>query len=129
VAHPLELAARPPDDIGLDPLQGRTQRRPVEVAVVGDPTADARVVHLGQLSHGFITAVMQRPAADIAADARRRLRAGGGQETVREDAPFRFHPHDLSGSKLETEKVEVDVEEAAAPVNIFAVDNLRLLRM
>src|SRR5438094_489593 len=25
VAHPLELAAYPPDDIGIDPLQGRTQ--------------------------------------------------------------------------------------------------------
>src|SRR6266851_3368208 len=41
VAHPLELAAYPPDDIGIDPLQGRTQLRLVEVAVVGDPASDA----------------------------------------------------------------------------------------
>ena len=39
VAHPLELAAYPPDDIGIDPLQGRTQLRLIEVAVVGDPAA------------------------------------------------------------------------------------------
>jgi hypothetical protein len=41
VAHPLELAAYPPDDIGIDPLQGRTQLLLIEVAVVGDPAADA----------------------------------------------------------------------------------------
>src|ERR1700704_284215 len=72
---------------------------------------------------------MQRPAADIAADARQRLRTGGGLETVREDASVRLHPHDLSGSKLEAEKVEVDVGEVASPVHILAVDDLRLLRM
>src|ERR1700751_6292941 len=81
VAHPLELAAYPPDDIGIDPLQGRTQLRLVEVTVVGDPAADARVVHLGQLGQGFVAAVMKRPAANLAADARQRLRSGGGLET------------------------------------------------
>src|SRR5215831_4454274 len=129
VAHPLELATCPPDDIGIDPLQGRTQLRLVEVAVVGDPAPNARVVHLGQFSQGLVAAVMQRPAPDFPADARQRLRAGGGLETVREDAPIRLHPHDLSGSKLEAEKVEVDVGEVAPPVHILAVDDLRLLRM
>src|SRR5437764_3843324 len=128
MAHALELAACPPDDIGIDPLQGRTQLRPVEVAVVGDPAADARVVHLGQLGQGFIAAVVQRPAADIAADARQCLRASRGLEAVREDAAIRLHPHYLSGSKLEAEKVKVDVGEVAAPVHILAVDDLRLLR-
>src|ERR1700739_2889949 len=52
VTHPLELAAYPPDDISIDPLQGGTQLRPIEVAVVGDPAADARVVHLGQFGQG-----------------------------------------------------------------------------
>src|ERR1700740_223819 len=52
VTHPLELAAHPPDDISIDPLQGGTQLRPIEVAVVGDPAADARVVHLGQFGQG-----------------------------------------------------------------------------
>ena len=70
VAHSLELATRPPDDIGIDPLQGRTQLRLVEVTVVDDPAADARVVHLRQLRQGLVAAVMQRPAADISADPR-----------------------------------------------------------
>src|SRR6195256_3348786 len=114
VAHPLELATCPPDDIGIDPLQGWTQLRLVEVAVVDDPATDARVVHLGQLGQGFVAAMMKRPAADISADARQRLRAGGGLETVREDAAVRLHPHDLSGSKLEAQKVKVDVGKVAA---------------
>src|SRR5215468_261010 len=92
VAHPLKLAAYPPDDIGIDPLQGRTQLRLIEVAVVGDPAADARVVHLGQFGQGLVAAMMKRPAADIPADARQYLRADGGLETVREDAPVRLHP-------------------------------------
>ena len=73
--------------------------------------------------------MMKRPAADISADARQCLRADGGLETVREDAPVRLHPHYLSGSKLEAEKVKVDVGKVAAPVDILAVDDLRLLRM
>src|SRR5215471_12348383 len=129
VAHPLELAAYPPDDIGIDPLQGRTQLRLVEVAVVGDPAADARVVHLGQFGQGLVAAMMKRPAADIPADARQCLRADGGLETVREDAPVRLRPHYFSGSKLEGEKVKVDLGKVAAPVDILAVDDLRLLRM
>src|SRR5215475_3379633 len=129
VAQSLELSTCPPDDIGIDPLQGRTQLRLVEVTVVGDPAADAWVVHLGQLGQGFVAAVMKRPAANLAADARQRLRAGGGLETVREDAPVRLHPHDLPGAKLETQKVEVDVRGVAAPVHILAVDDLRLLWM
>src|SRR5215475_3163646 len=129
VAHPLELATGPPDDIGIDPVQGRTQLRLVEVTVVGDPAADARVVHLRQLSQGFVAAVVQRPAANIAPDALQCRRAYGWLETVREDAPVRLHPHDLPGSKLEAEKVKVDVGEVAAPVHILAVDDLRLLGM
>src|SRR6516225_7820187 len=56
--QPLELAARPADDIEIDPLQGRTQLRLVEVAVVVDPAANAWVVHLGQLLQGFVAAMM-----------------------------------------------------------------------
>src|SRR5437870_11376379 len=78
VAHPLELATRPPDDIGIDPLQGRTQLRLVEVAVVGDPAADARIVHLSQFGQGLVTAMMKRPATDVAADARQALGLAAG---------------------------------------------------
>src|SRR5262249_11770028 len=38
--QPLELAARPADDIEIDPFQGWTQLRLVEVAVVVDPAAN-----------------------------------------------------------------------------------------
>src|SRR5262245_39635354 len=129
VAHALELATCPPNDIGIDSLQGRTQLRLVEVTVVDDPATDARIVHLGQFRQGFVAAMMQRPATDVAADALQRRRAGGGLETVCEDAPLRLHPHDLSGPELEAEKVEVDVGEVASPIHILAVDDLRLLRM
>src|SRR4029077_11477211 len=129
VAHPLELAAYPPDDICIDPLQGRTQLRLVEVAIVGDPAADSRVVHLGQYGQRLVAAMMKRPAAAFPADARQCLWANGGLETVRKDAPVRLHPHYLSGSKLVAEKVKVDVGKVAAPVDILAVDDLRLLRM
>src|ERR1700731_38222 len=93
VAQSLELSTRPPNDIGIDPLQGRTQLRLVEVAVVGDPAANARIVHLSQLSQCFVAAVMQRPAANLAADARQRLWASRGLKTVCKDAPTRLHPH------------------------------------
>ena len=74
VSQSLELSTRPPDDIGIDPLQGRTQLRLVEVAVVADPAVDARIVHLGQFGPGFVVAVVQRPAADSAADAHQSIR-------------------------------------------------------
>src|ERR1700756_4247708 len=78
--QPLELAARPADDIEIDPLQGRTQLRLVEVAVVVDPAANARVVHLGQVLQGLVAAMMKRPAPNCSADGRQRFRTGGGQE-------------------------------------------------
>ena len=99
------------------------------MAVVGDPAANARIVHLSQLSQCFVAAVMQRPAANLAADARQRLWASRGLKTVCEDAPTRLHPHDLPGSKLEAEKVKVDVGKVTSPVHVLAVDDLRLLPM
>src|SRR5215831_7997982 len=78
VAHPLELAACPPNDIGIDPLQGRTQLPLIEVAVVADPAANAWVVHRSQLSQGQVAAVVERPAPDCPADALQRLRTGSG---------------------------------------------------
>src|SRR5262249_57322408 len=101
VAHALELATRPPDDIGIDPDQGRTQLRRIEVAVVADPAADAWIVECSQLIQGVVTAPMERPATDFATDARQRLRAGGGLEAVREDTLLAFPPHRLPGTELE----------------------------
>src|SRR6476620_886441 len=129
MAHPLELAAGPSNDIGIDPLQGRTQLRRVKVAVVVDPAADARVVHRGQLSQGQITAMVKLPASDFPADALQRLRAGGGLKAVREDTLVSFPPHRLPSAELKAQKVERNDGKVAPPVRILAVDDLRLFRM
>src|ERR1700756_1633233 len=78
VSQSLELSTGPPDDIGIDPLQGGTQLRLVEVAVVGDPAANARIVHQDQFGQRFVAASMQRPAAYFATDARHRPRTSSG---------------------------------------------------
>src|SRR4051794_37924589 len=124
--QPLEFAARPADDIEINPLQGRTQLRPVEVAVVVDPASNARVVHLGQIWQGFVAVMMKRPAPDRPTDERQRLRAGGGQEARKGTTPSSQR---FSRSEFEPEKVERLVREIAAPVRILAVDDLRLLGM
>ena len=46
--QPFEFAARPADDIEIDPLQGRTQLCPIEVAVVVDPALNVRVYILAR---------------------------------------------------------------------------------
>src|SRR5580692_8987217 len=125
MAHPLELAARPPNDIGIDPLQGRTQPRLVEVAVVGDPAANARVVHLGQLLQGLVAAMMKRPTPNRPADGRQRFRTSGGHEAVGSLSI----PDRLPGSKLKTQKIKRDDRKVAAPVRILAIDDLCLHRM
>src|ERR1700756_432810 len=68
-AQPLELATRPADDIEIDPFQGRTQLRPIEVAVVVDPALNVRVVRLGEILQGFVAVMMKRPAPDRPAEA------------------------------------------------------------
>src|ERR1700688_4318973 len=95
MAHPLELAACPLDDIGIDPLESGTQLRLVEMAVVGDPAGNARVVHLGQFSQGLVAAFVKRPTSNFSADARQCLRTGGRLEAVREDTHLAFPPHRL----------------------------------
>src|SRR5881396_768120 len=125
ISRPLGLAARPADDIEIDPLQGRTQLRPVEVAVVVDPALNVRVVGLSQILQGFVAVMMKGPAPDRPADGRQRLRAGCRHEAVR-GAPS---PYRLPRSKHETEKVERLAREVAAPIRILAVNDLRLLRM
>src|SRR5208283_4281966 len=82
MAHPLELAPRPSTGIRIAPLQGRTQLGLVEVAVVGDPAANARVVLLGQLLQGLVAVMMKRPTPNGPADGRQRFRTGGGHEAV-----------------------------------------------
>src|SRR3974377_1386531 len=121
-----ELLARPADDIEIDPLQGRTQLSPIEVAVVGDPALNVRVVHLGQVLQGLVAAMMKSPPPDGLTDGLQRLWAGGGQEAVRVDVAL---PHRFSCSGIEAEKVERLVRKISTPVCILAVDDLRLVRM
>src|SRR6266581_8180834 len=124
--QPLELAARPADDIEIDPLQRRTQLRLVEVAVVVDPAANARVVHLGQVLQGLVAAMMKRPAPNCSADGRQRLRTGGGQEARKgPTSPSQHFPR----PERKPEKVERLVWKVARTVRILAVDDLRLLRV
>ena len=127
--HPLVFAASPSNDIGIDPFQGWTQLRRIEVAVVVNPAPDARVVHRGQIAEGLVAAVMKRPVPDLPTDARQCLWAGSRQEAVCEDAPIRLDPHRLSGSELVAQKIEMDVRVVAVPVHILAIDDPCLLRM
>src|SRR5271165_4086932 len=85
VTQPLELPARPADDIGIDPLEGRTQVRPIEVAVVVDPAFDVRIAYLSQILQGLVAVMVKCPTPDRPADGRQRFRSSCGQETVRVD--------------------------------------------
>ena len=69
VSQSLELAARPADDIDIYPLQGRTQPRPVEVAVVVDPALNVRIVRLSQTLQGLVAVMMKCPTSDRPADS------------------------------------------------------------
>src|SRR4249919_888817 len=91
VTQPLELPARPADDIDIDPLEGRAQLRPIEVAVVVDPAFDIRVVRLGQILQGLVAVMVKRPTPDRPADGRQRFWSGCGQETVRVDVRSEEH--------------------------------------
>jgi hypothetical protein len=62
-------------------LQSRSQLRSIELAVVVDPAPNVRIVHVGQVLQGLVTALMKRPSPDCPADGRECLRAGGGQES------------------------------------------------
>src|SRR5215468_6538679 len=126
VAQPFELPTRPADDIDVDPLQGRTQLRPIEVAVVVDPALNVRIVHLGQFLQGLVAAMMKRPPPNCLADGLQRFWASGGQEARKGTMPS---PQRFSHSEFEPKKVKRLVCEVAAPVRILAVDYLRLLGM
>src|SRR5210317_371455 len=125
--QPLVLAAGPSNQIGIDPVEERTQLRPIEATVVGDPAAKGRIVHRSQIFQGLVTALMQRPAADLAPDAHARCRAHRRQKAMRDDALAPHPPHRLAGSKLKAQKVEADLGIVASPIGVLAVDDLRLL--
>jgi hypothetical protein len=111
MAEPLEFATRPADDKGIDPRQGRTQLRVIELAVVVYPAADARIVHCSQFLQGLVAAMMKRPAPDCPAHDLQCSRTRRGHEAVRMDMPL---PDGLPCSECETEKVERLVQKIAA---------------
>ena len=92
VTQPLVFSARPANDIDIDPLEGRAQLRPIELAVVVDPAFDVRIVHLGQILQGLVTAMVKRQTPDCSADGRQRFWSSCGQEAVRVDVslPYRL---------------------------------------
>jgi len=69
VTQPFELTARPADDIEIDPLQGWTQLRPIEVAVVVERALNVRILHLGQFLEGLVAATRSlRDRVSVEAD-------------------------------------------------------------
>ena len=97
VDEPLEFAARPANDIEIDPFESGTQLRPIEGAVIADPPADDGVVHLCEVLQGFVAAVMKPPAPDFPTDALQCLRTGCRQETMgRLPLPHRFARPELN---------------------------------
>ena len=126
MAKPLELTASPADQKGIDPRQGGTQLRVIEVAVVVNPAADARIVHRCQVLQGFVAAMMKRPTPNCSTYGFQRRRTRRGHEAVRRDMPL---PDRLPCSECKAEEVKRLVREIAAPICIFAVDDLRLLGM
>src|SRR6516164_10435025 len=125
VDEPLEFAARPANDIEIDPFESGTQLRTIEGAVVADPPAYDGVVHLCEVLQGFVAAVMKPPAPDFPTDALQCLRTGCRQETMGR-LPL---PHRFPRPELKAQEVERDDREVATPVRVLAVDDLRLVRM
>ena len=70
VFFPVTSRARPADDIDIDPLEGRAQLRPIELAVVVDPAFDVLIVLFGQILQGLVTVMVKRPTPDGPANGR-----------------------------------------------------------
>src|SRR6516164_7813151 len=101
VDEPLEFAARPANDIEIDPFESGTQLRPVEVAVIADPASNDGIIDLNEILQGFVAAHMKPPAPDFPADALQCLRAGCGQEAMgRLPLPHRFPRPELKAQEV-----------------------------
>src|SRR5918993_435194 len=125
-AQPLELVADPADQEGIDAMQGPSQCRLVEVAVVVDPALDVRSEHPRQIYQGFVGPVVERPPSDRLPDRLQPLRARRRQEG---GAVTTTAPGCLSRPKAIAEEVKRLNRIVAAPVRVLAVDDLRLCRM
>src|SRR3974390_2363765 len=70
LTQPFEFPSRPADEIDIDPLEGRAQLRPIELAVVVDPAFDVLIVLFGQILQGFVAVMVKRPTPDGPANGR-----------------------------------------------------------
>src|SRR5215470_11696148 len=114
VTQPLVLPARPANDIDVDPLEGRAQLRPIELAVVVDPACDVRIVRLGQIWQGLVAVMVKSPTPDRPADGRERFRAGRGQEaSKRTTSPPQCFPNSPAES-LGGQDIPIDHNHAPA---------------
>src|SRR4051812_46507273 len=78
--EPLELASHPPEEMRIDPTQGRIERRLVEVAEVVDPPADVLIEHPGYVEQPLVAAPLKAPAAHCVPDGFQSLRTRRRQE-------------------------------------------------
>ena len=102
--------------MGVDPKQGRIERRFVEVTVVVDPALDVRSEHPRQILQGFVGPMVQRPPSDRLPDRLQRLRTSRRQEgsDIATATPDR-----LSRTKGIAEKVKRLDRKVATPVRIL----------
>ena len=122
MTQPFELSARPADDIEIDPLQGRTQLRLVEVAVVVDPAANARVKAL--IIADSVSEGLRRPGAARGEAGYRQGRAGrrvAGGLVERLDDAFAVVPdlvrHLPDDNALQAELIEKFLATAVSGVS------------
>src|SRR3954447_6663655 len=124
--EPLELASHPPEDMRIDPAQGRIERRLVEVAEVVDPPTDVLIEHPGYVEQPLVAAPLKTPATHRVPDGFQSLRTRRRQERDPiEPAPPLRQPR----PECVAEKVEADTVVLAGPVGVLAVDQLGLPRV
>ncbi len=96
------------------------------MAVVVNPAPDYGVEHPSQVIQRLVTASRKVPSANLAPDRFEGLVADRGTER---DADSTLPSSRQPRPKRIAEEVELPVRIVSAPVIIFAVDDLRLIRM
>jgi hypothetical protein len=102
------------------------KRRTMKTPVIVDPANKSRPCPLGDFLQVEIVAMMQLPATHVFAHRLGRFVADRRGET---DEQLSSAIHRLSGSKRKAQKIEALLRITVRSVRVFAVHNLRLLRM
>ena len=100
--------------------------RGVESTVVVHPSADHRVKHPREVVNRFVALQLQPPTTHLLAQRFRGGRGDGRCEVGEESA---IPIVTTSGAERITQKVELDVLVLLLPMNILAVDDMRLIGM